>query len=553
MTIKMTVTTDIQGTEKGYVGVKKHTEHDPQINPSNKDIMPTYSQYNTVENGAENVKKISDWQESQFGEWLEERNAKQREKGHAERQIAGVKAWLKTKKKYTGVLTMGSMETTNELMRLLVPAEALETRQTKDGEERVYIKLDHPKEAKRFYSMYQQAFDKWLNAMDNPAFTKFQKIGRHAMHVDELGAPHLHYEVAYAGKTAKGRPTPAVDAALKTFWKAYNPKQKVPSSRAVWSWYRSIMDEIGARALNSAIKNEYGKDDAVKLIRKSKEDPTIVTGLTMEQVKAIHAEKAKAQEAVAKLNKEISAKKVEKAQLTKDVKEKQDQVKTLDDKIFVKDAEVDAKTAKSEELDKTIKHQRKRKDEVETEVASLKVEADRQDKELTEADESHKAMMSWWASEEEDARARRDSILADNRAQEERKKQLSADLEGLQTAVGQQQGLFDQITNNLKQWIEDHLKSLTNLSLNKEMGERWVKQGGNTYTDNQTWEADQFDDLARITDGVEVPRRYVRNTQLGKWVRLKYDRYQRQQRNLRERTGATGGADYLKRDDGPDL
>lgn len=550
MTIKMTVTTDIQGTEKGYVGVKKHTEHDPKIKASNGDIMPTYSQYNTVENGRENIKRIADWQEEQFGEWLEARNAQQREKGHAERQIDGVKSWLKNKKKYTGVLTLGSMETTNELMRLLVPAEALETHQTKDGEERVYIKLDHPKEAKRFYSMYQQAFDKWLNAMDNPAFTKFQKIGRHAIHVDELGAPHLHYEVAYAGNTAKGRPTPAVDAALKTFWKAYNPKQKVPSSRAVWSWYRSIMDEIGARALNSAIKNEYGKDDAVKLIRKTEDDPTVITGLTMEQVKAIHAEKAKAQEEVAKLKAEISTKEAEKEQLTKDVNEKQDQVKTLDDKIFVKDAEVEAKTAKSEELDKTIKHQYKRKDEVETEVASLKAEAERQDKELTEADESHKAMMSWWESEEEDARARRDSILADNHAQEERKKQLSADLKGLQTAVDQQKGLFDQITSNLKQWIEQHLKDLVNIGLNREFGGQWVKEQGNAYTAQEWYKADQADDVDRLVAGEEVPRRYVRNTELRKWVR--FDKL-RKQRNLRERTGATGGTDYSRHDDGPDL
>lgn len=550
MTIKMTVTTDIQGTAEGYTGVKKHNEHDPAIkNPSNKDILKEYTKYNVVENDRENAQKISDWQEEQFGEWLEARNAQQREKGHAERQIDGVKSWLKNKKKYTGVLTLGSMETTNELMRLLVPAEALETRQTKDGEERVYIKLDHPEEAKRFYSMYQQAFDKWLNAMDNPAFTKFQKIGRHAMHVDELGAPHLHYEVAYAGNTAKGRPTPAVDAALKTFWKAYNPKQKVPSSRAVWSWYRSIMDEIGARALNSAIKNEYGKDDAVKLIRKTEDDPTVITGLTMEQVKAIHAEKAKAQE-VAKLKAEISAKEAEKEQLTKDIKEKQDQVKTLDDKIFVKDAEVEAKTAKSEELDKTIKHQYKRKDEVETEIAELEVEADRQDKAVTAAEANHTNLMTWWESEEEDLKAHHDGLLTENRSLEDQNTQLKADLDTWKTAVEQQRGLFDQITSNLKEWIKDHLKSLTNIGLNKEMGERWVKQGGNTYTDKQTWEADQFDDLARITDGVEVPRRYARNAQLGKWVRLKYERYQRQQRNLRERTGAT---DYSRHDDGPDL
>lgn len=552
MTIKMTITTDIRGTDKGYSGVKKHNEHDPSIkNPSNKDILSTYTHYNTLKNGRKYAKKITDWQEQQFGEWLEEYNAKQREKGHAERQVDGVKSWLKNKTKYTGVLTLGSMETTNQLMRLLVPAEALETRQTADGQDRVYIKVDHPEEAKRFYGMYQQAFDRWLNVMDNPASTipTYQKIGRHAMHVDELGAPHLHYEVAFAGKTAKGRPTPAVDAALKSFWQEQHPKEKVPSSRAVWSWYRSIMDEIGARALNMAIKYEYGKDDVVTLIRKSKEDPSVITGLTMEQVKAIHAEKAQAQEAVVKLNKEISAKEQEKAQLTAEVGEKKEQLKTLDDKIFVKDAEVDAKTAKAEELDKTIKHQRKQKDEAETELASLKVEADRQDKALTEADESHKAMMAWWASEEEDAKHRRDGLLTENRSLEDQITQLKANLDTLKTAVDQQSSLFDQITNRLGEWIKDHLKDLINLGLNTDGGKQWLKEQGGTYTAQENFKADQADDIDRLSAGEEVPRRYVYNDQFKRWMRFTF---QRKQRNLRERTGA-GGTDYSKRDDGPDL
>lgn len=552
MTIKMTITTDIRGTDKGYSGVKKHNEHDPSIkNPSNKDILSTYTHYNTLKNGRKYAKKITDWQEQQFGEWLEEYNAKQREKGHAERQVDGVKSWLKKKTKYTGVLTLGSMETTNQLMRLLVPAEALETRQTADGQDRVYIKVDHPEEAKRFYGMYQQAFDRWLNVMDNPASTipTYQKIGRHAMHVDELGAPHLHYEVAFAGKTAKGRPTPAVDAALKSFWQEQHPKEKVPSSRAVWSWYRSIMDEIGARALNMAIKYEYGKDDVVKLIRKSKEDPSVITGLTMEQVKAIHAEKAQAQEAVVKLNKEISAKEQEKAQLTAEVGEKKEQLKTLDDKVFVKDAELEAKTAKAAELDKTIKHQYKQKDEVETEVASLKVEADRQDKALTEAEESHKAVMSWWTSEEEDLKAHHDGLLTENRSLEDQNTQLKANLDTWKTAVDQQSSLFDQITNRLGEWIKDHLKDLINLGLNADGGKQWLKEQGGTYTAQESFKADQADDIDRLSAGEEVPRRYVYNDQFKRWMRFTF---QRKQRNLRERTGANG-TDYSRHDNGPDL
>lgn len=571
MTIEITVTTDIQASKSGYAGVKKHTEHDPRVKHSNKDILPNYTKYNAVENSTENSQKLSEWQEDRFGDWLEERNKQQREKGHAERQIDGVKSWLKTKKRYTGVLTLGSMETTNDLMRLLVPASALETRKTEDGQERVYIKLDHPEEAAKFYGMYQRAFKRYLKVLEtDKATSEHLMIGRHAMHVDELGAPHLHYEIAYAGKTAKGRPTPAVDAALKSYWKDMHPNtKKVPVSREVWSWYRGVMDSTACHCLADAIEDTYGKAEVIKLVRKSKDDPTIQTGLTMEQYKAVHAERGivqaqiKADKAAAKkaLYDQMSATRQEirrgnqlhaqNKQLDETLKAKQKQVDALDDQISAKkvtakelDDTIKAKQAEASELDKTIKRQKEEKKTVETEVEGLKEQKRTADQVLKNAQTHHRTVMAGLKEEEEVTQARHDELLAENGSLEQKNSQLRATKKNLQTAINQQQSVLDQITNQLKVWITSHLKNLMNLSDNFHKGFFWAQQNNG---DMNSYEADQEDDIDRLTHEEDVPNRYNFDKTQRQWKRTVY---QRKQRNLRERTGAT---DYSRHDDGPDL
>ena len=556
MTIEMTVTTDIQASKSGYAGVKKHVEHDPSIHHSNHDILKEYTKYNVVKNDSEEAQKIADWQEEQFGDWLEDRNRKQREKGRAERQIDGVKSWLKNKKKYTGVLTLGSMETTNQLMKLLVPAEALETRKTKDGQERVYIRLDHPEEAKKFYGMYDLAFNKWLGTMDNPASTipTYQKIGRHAMHVDELGAPHLHYEVAFAGKTAKGRPTPSVDAALKTFWQDQHPKESVPYSREVWSWYRSIMDELGTRALKDAIKEVYGNEGTVKLIRKSKGDPTVITGLSMAQFKAIHAETAKAKAEKAEVDKQISAKTHTLADLTTQEKTQRevltrlnDQVKDLDDQINTKDQEVKSKTAEAAELTKAINHRLKNKRHIEMQIDQLQTAAEEMEKTLQQKNEEynlteqhHRAVMTRWEEDEEDARARRDGLLTENWTLEQKNTRLRATQNDLQTAIDHRSGLLDQLNNNLRQWIGTHIKRLVTLALNVNGGKAWMKEQGCGFMVQQQFRQDYADDLDRLMSGQDVPKRYYNHPGMG-WTRRTYKRNQRQQ------------VQTTRQEDGPEL
>ena len=549
--MKITVTNHVQQSSKeGFSATVSHNRHDPKTNHSNKDINYNLRQYNYLNQGQDRRQELERWQEEKFGAWIEEHDRQQREKGHGERQYGSVQNWVKKQNQPIGVLTVGSLESTNELMRKVIPEDLMTTRELPNGDEKVSIKTDTPagkEAAKKFYGVYQTAYQDYVTKVNEQLGAREHEghfIGRYAIHCDELGAPHLHYELGAFSFTAKGKGSASFDRSIRQM-------TGKKSSKAAMAAYRKATDTVMLDSFNTALHQAYGDDDVtLELTRKTLEDPTVKTGLSMEQVKAIHAEEAKAKAATDKLKQEISAKEQEKDQLTAEVEEKKEQVKGLDDKISAKTSEVEAKTAEAEELDKTIKHSKKHKKEVETEIESLEAEADRQDKEVTAAEVSHNNMMAWWESLEEDAKRDHDSLLTENHKQEELKKQLSADLEATKTAVEQQRGLFDQITNNLKQWIEDHLKDLVNLGLNREFGSMWVQEQGNTYTANEWYKADQADDVDRLTAGEEVPRRYVRNTQLRKWVRFNK---LRKERNLRERTGVTGGADYSKRDDGPSI
>lgn len=544
--MKITVTNHVQQSSKsGYSATVNHNRHDPKTNHSNKDINFDLRQFNLLAQGKDRREELERWQEEKFGAWIKEHDRQQREKGHGERQYGSVQAWIKKQNQPIGVLTVGSLESTNELMRKVIPEDFLTTRELPNGAEKVSIKTDTPegeKAAKKFYGVYQTAYQDYVTKVNEQLGAREhegQFIGRYAVHCDELGAPHLHYELAAFCFTAKGKGSASFDRSMR--------QMTGKSSKAAMAAYRRATDTVMLDSFNTALHQAYGDVVTLELTRKTQEDPTVQTGLSMEQVKAIHAEEAKAKAKKDKLDKEISVKEQEKEQLTTEVEDKKYIAKGLDKQISAKTSEVEAKTAEAGELDRTIKHRKKHKKEVETEIESL--EADRQDKAVTAAEANHTNLMTWWESEEEDLKARRDGLLTENRSLEDLNKQLRDNVDSLKTAVGQQQGLFEQITNRLGEWIKDHLKDLINLGLNADGGRQWLKEQGGTYTAQESFKADQADDIDRMSVGEEVPRRYVYNDQFKRWMRFTF---QRKQRNLRERTGANG-TDYSRHDNGPSL
>ncbi|MGZ7884936.1 hypothetical protein ACXVRB_09975 (plasmid) [Limosilactobacillus ingluviei] len=545
--MKVTVTNHVEQKKKaGYAGTVAHNRHDPDVEADNLDIDYDMSEYNYLNQGKDRRESLARWQEEKFGKWIDDHDRQQREKGHGERQYGSVKNWLRPQNKPIGVLTIGSLESTNELMRKVIPEDLLTTRELPNGAEKVSIKTDTPEgkaAAKKFYGVYHAAYQDFVakaNALLGSRKNAGQYIGRYAIHCDELGAPHMHYELGVYSFTAKGKGSGSFDRAMR--------QMTGKSGKSAMATYRKATDKVMLDSFNTALHQAYGADVTLELTRKTKEDPTVQTGLSMEQVKAIHAEEAKAKAKKDKLDKEISVKEQEKEQLTTEVEDKKYIAKGLDKQISAKTSEVEAKQAEAGELDKTIKHKRKQKDEVETEVASLKAEADLQDKAVTAAEANHNNLMTWWESEEEELKARHDGLLTENRSLEDLNEQLRDNVDTLKTAVDQQSSLFDQITNRLGEWIKDHLKDLINLGLNADGGRQWLKEQG-TYTAQESFKADQADDIDRLSVGEEVPRRYVYNDQFKRWMRFTF---QRKQRNLRERTGANG-TDYSRHDNGPSL
>ena len=106
--------------------------------------------------------------------------------------------------------------------------------------------------------------------------------GRYSVHVDEAGAPHIHYELYATGKTKKGRPTVSLNQTLVKY--AERATGSHMSGREALKWYRSFNDQHLTRALDAQFKKVYGdRFKGVEFYRKGTKD----VGRSMEQVKNI--------------------------------------------------------------------------------------------------------------------------------------------------------------------------------------------------------------------------------------------------------------------------
>lgn len=545
--MKITVTNHIQQSNKsGYSATVNHNRHDPNIKHSNKDIDPNLRQYNVLDQGKDRREELEAWQEKKFGAWIENHDRLQREKGHGERQYGSVQNWLQPQNKPIGILTIGSLESTNDLMRKVIPEELLTTRELPNGVEKVSIKTDTEagkEAARKFYGVYQKAYQDFViqvneqlgNRPDNGQF-----IGRYAIHCDELGAPHLHYELGAFSYTAKGKGSASLDRAIR--------QMAHKTGKGAMAVYRNATDTVALIAFNDALRVAYGSAVTLELTRKTKEDPTLQTGLSMEQVKAIHQEEAKAKAAADKLCKEISAK-------TETLNNLADQERTLrairaslDDQVKELDNQITDKTAQVEDLSKTFKRRLDNRKHLETQIDQLEAVAEVMEKtqqlkndEYNKAKQRHQAVMAQWEAEEEEAQARYDKLLMKNHKQEQKNALLSADLEALKTAIEQRSGLLDQLNNQLRQWINKHIKHLLTMALNLEGGKAWMKEHGGGYMVQQQYRQDYSDDLDRLMSGHDVPKRYYKHPGMG-WSRRTYQRNQCQQVQTN-----------TLQDDGPDL
>lgn len=325
MSIKCTVTTDLQAKDKnGYSGIQKHVEHDKKINHTNQDIVFSETQFNQYDKSPKTRAAIDQWNDEHFKDYVEEHDKHQREKGHAERQYGSVKNYLKRKKKATAVLTIGNMEVQSKLMQQFCPKTSYQEEKLPDGTTHLVFKLkdqssqlipDNIAIAKQFYGCFNRALIKATS--NNVGWTLKDKSrvnvgdylhrGRYATNNDEMGISHIHYELATFGMTRGGKKraahvTNSLNQALVSLHHAVTGKYC--SGRDSTKWFRANMDQFALKCLEDELHKTYKVPQNKKILdfeRKTKEDKTVQTGLSMEQLKAQHQEIADHQKAVQSL------------------------------------------------------------------------------------------------------------------------------------------------------------------------------------------------------------------------------------------------------------
>lgn len=330
MAINCTVTTDLQAKDtNGYSGIQKHTEHDKNIKHGNQDIVFDETQFNVYDESEATKQEIAKWNEDHFNDYVVQHDKHQRENGHAERQYGSVKNYLKNKKKATGVLTIGNMEVQSELMKQLCPKSSYQEVALPDGTTHLVFKLkdqnnqpikENIEVAKKFYGCFNRALIKATNNhIGWPANTIHQQRinvgdylhrGRYATNNDEMGISHIHFEIATFGMTRGGKKrkahvTNSLNQALVSLHQAVTGK--ATSGRAALKWYRANLDQFALKCLEEELHKTYQVPDKKKILnfeRKTKEDKTVQTGLSMEQLKAQHEEIAQHRNTIQQLQKQ---------------------------------------------------------------------------------------------------------------------------------------------------------------------------------------------------------------------------------------------------------
>lgn len=315
MSIKCTVTTDLQVKDtNGYSGMQKHVEHDSSINHSNKDIVFDETQFNIYGESQKIRDDLTLWNQEHFQEYVDEHDQHQREKNHPERQYGSVKNYLSGKKKTTAILTIGNMEVQSELMKKFCPASSYSEEQLPDGSTHLVFKLkdnngkpisDNITVAKKFYDCFNRALIAATN--NNVGWNRNGKRinigdylhrGRYATNNDEMGISHIHFEVGTFGMTRGGKkrqahPTNSLNQALVSLHQAVTGE--TVSGRVAIKWYRASIDNYALKCLENELHKTYNVPSKTQILnfeRKTKDDPTVQTGLSMEQLKAQKAELA---------------------------------------------------------------------------------------------------------------------------------------------------------------------------------------------------------------------------------------------------------------------
>lgn len=292
--MKVTSTINFSKSVNGWSGIKKHVEHDPNIEHSNKDILKNLTQYN-VNGRVFSQDEIDQRMENFFGNYVKKHDQNAIKSRHPERVFGSVKKFLKSKKKITVVATVGDMENRNQLIEQLCPKGSYESIDIPSSPDGKTLVITDSKIAKKFYGVYERAMTEFVSTnykMNGTNLFNYLVPGAYSVHVDEAGAPHIHYELYATGKTRGGRVSNSLNQTLVNLYERVTGAENV-SGREALKWYRLRFDRQMARLLDQEFKKEYpDKFKGFEFYRKGTKD----VGRSMEQVKNLKNMEDKVQE-----------------------------------------------------------------------------------------------------------------------------------------------------------------------------------------------------------------------------------------------------------------
>lgn len=335
MAIQFTVSSEFKSKPKGYSGIKRHAEHDPDLNHKNKNIDNLRTEFNDYDNSATRRQNLQKWQQEKFEGFVDAHDKHQRETGHAERQWGTVKNYINRKSKGVGVITIGNVEVQGELMKELCPSDVLTTKHSVEGYDYTTFDLKPDKEIKteddrkhqskvkaeasKFFGCYNRALFRmtennfyWEKGADGRQvnLSDYLYFGRRSTNVDE-GAGHIHVEIATFGYTrSSGKATCALNQALVSVHHAVTGKWA--SGQKSLRWLRANFDTLAIDNLNHELKRAYNLEkNPVSFYRKTDDNPNLLVGQGMEQFKTLKRAEdnaKKAQKAAEEATKNANAK-----------------------------------------------------------------------------------------------------------------------------------------------------------------------------------------------------------------------------------------------------
>lgn len=254
--MKITVNVNIENSKRGWAAVANHVKHDPHQKHSNKDIEPELRSLDVWGLGAKCG--VREWQEEKFGAFVKAHDEKLKKQGRREknRYYHSVQGFLGRKNRQTAVITFGNNESWKKLIRAMGCQEGIDyTVEHEDkGNGNVYewYKLNPQSDkVKDLRNRVVNGFSDWRKTFNGDDFaSKYVHIGRYAIHFDEHGAPHMHAEMAFCGRTKKGAPTPSMSTAITQM--ATEPGESTPkNNREAFRIFRYTTDKV--------LINEMGK------------------------------------------------------------------------------------------------------------------------------------------------------------------------------------------------------------------------------------------------------------------------------------------------------